>query len=78
MSSKPYDASHRNGAVKRVLLAAGKAITSSEIAREIREPWCMYAGDYENTAAISPVCRRIGAISVSRGKWAADPKWEAA
>ena len=73
-----FDASHRNAAVKRVLRAAGKALTPSEIAREIREPLCLYDGYYTNTAAVSPVCKRIGAINEGRGKWAAAPKWEVA
>jgi hypothetical protein len=74
-----FDADHRNAAVTRVLRAAGKPLTPSEIALAIREPWCVYDdGPHTKTAAVSPVCKRIGAINEGRGKWAADPKWEVA
>ena len=78
--TKRFDAEHRNAAVKRVLLAAEVPLTPSEIGKLIYEDWCVYPGVLWRdpiTAAISPVCKRVGAVLVSRGRWMANPEWVA-
>lgn len=59
-------AAERNEKVRGVLAKATRPMSPSEIATQIREPWC-YDG-YPSTSAISPVCKRIGATS-EKGKW---------
>lgn len=59
-------AAERNEKVRKVLATSLRPMTPSEIAIQIREPWC-YDG-WPSTAAISPVCKRIGATS-EKGKW---------
>jgi hypothetical protein len=60
-------AEERNEKVRKVLLAAPGPMGPTEIGRRIGESWCCY-GNYGISAAITPVCRRIGATG-EKGKW---------
>jgi hypothetical protein len=60
-------AEERNEKVRAVLLTATSPLGPTEIGRRIGEPWSCYSG-YGLSAAITPVCRRIGAIG-EKGKW---------
>jgi hypothetical protein len=60
-------AEERNEKVRKVLLAAPGPMGPTEIGRRIGESWCSY-GNYGLSAAITPVCRRIGAVG-EKGKW---------
>jgi hypothetical protein len=56
-----------NEKVRKVLLAALGPMGPTEIGRQIGESWCCYC-NYGISAAITPVCRRIGAVG-EKGKW---------
>lgn len=78
LMAKRFDAEHRNAAVRRVLLATDRALTPSQIGKAVNEDWCVYGARTWRepiTAAISPVCKRIGAVLVARGQWKANPEW---
>lgn len=76
MNPKP-NAQERNQKVLDVLNAATEPLSPSDIGNKINEPWCMdvYMGrNYPKTAAISPVCKRVGAVRADVekfgfGKW---------
>jgi hypothetical protein len=61
-------AEERNEKVRAVLKAAIAPMTPSQIAEQIKEDWC-WSRWGSNTAAISPICKRIGAVAVRRGQW---------
>lgn len=63
----PPNAEQRNEKVRAVLLVADGPLAPSEIGRRIGEPWCCWGRD-GMSAPISPVCKRIGAVS-HKGKW---------
>lgn len=67
MTPRQQQAEERNEAVRTVLREALAPMTPSDIACKVRQPWC-YDG-YPSSAAISPVLKRIGAVSPKRGKW---------
>lgn len=58
----------RNEQVLAVLAKAEGPLTPTCIAWQIRQPWCMSCG-YAASNKISPVLKRIGAVSPARGKW---------
>jgi hypothetical protein len=59
----------RDNKVRAVLQAATGPLGPTEIARLINEPWCVIQpGNYAQSSAITPVCRRIGA-SATKGKY---------
>lgn len=61
-------AQEKNEQVLKVLANSARALTPSEIAASIRQPWCMPYGD-PCSHKISPVLKRIGAFSPTRGRW---------
>jgi hypothetical protein len=61
-------AQERNEQVLAVLAKADKPLTPTDIAFRIRQPWCRHQG-WPQSNTISPVLKRIGAFSPSRGKW---------
>ena len=61
------NAEQRNEKVRAVLRNALQPMAPSAIAAAIGEPWCC-CGIYGISAAISPVCKRIGAVRV-KGGW---------
>ena len=63
----PPTAEERNAKVRKVLLAAPGPMGPSEIGRRIGESW-FACGNFGISAAITPVCRRIGAVG-DKGKW---------
>ncbi len=69
----PITATERNAKVRAVLEAATRPMSPTLIAERIGEPWCCYppytAGS-GMSSAITPVCKRIGAIQPARGLWA--------
>ena len=58
---------NRDNKVRAILLAAAEPLGPTEIARRINEDWCG-GGRYPSSSAITPVCRRIGAVA-SNGKY---------
>lgn len=77
MSNTPKpNAQERNQKVLDVLNSlTTEPLGPSDIAAKINEPWCMYRGtECPMSSAISPVCKRIGAVVADRekfgfGKW---------
>ncbi|MDB5937493.1 MAG: hypothetical protein JWQ01_4837 [Massilia sp.] len=73
-------AEDRNAKVRAVLLAATEPLGPSRIGELINEKWSCYRvssaisrqgaaiGREGKSAAITPICRRIGAVGV-KGKW---------
>ena len=55
-------AEYRNQRVREVLLASGKVLGPTEIARRIDEDWCCGRYCVPSSAAIVPILRRIGAM----------------
>jgi hypothetical protein len=68
-------AAEKNNKVLVVLAGAKFPMGPTEIAREIREAWCCY--DVERwyataqSAPITPILKRIGAVRHQGGKWTA-------
>ena len=59
----------RNAQVLAVLNTATEPLSPSQIAQAVNQPWCM-EGCYANTALISTVCKRIGAVKALKfGHW---------
>lgn len=54
-------AEYRNQRVREVLLASGKVLGPTEIARRIDEDWCKQYG-VPSSSAILPILKRIGAM----------------
>ena len=54
-------AEYRNQRVREVLLASGKVLGPTEIARRIDEDWCKQYGE-PASSAITPILKRIGAM----------------
>jgi hypothetical protein len=67
-------AKERDRKVLKVLQDAAEPLGPTEIARRVGEEWCAPKGGYPLSAAITPICRRLGLPSV-RGKYSA-PKVE--
>ena len=61
----------RNAQVLAVLNTATEPLSPSQIAQAVNQPWCMGdGGHYPNTASISTVCKRIGAVKALKfGHW---------
>lgn len=71
MSAAKSSAEERNEKVRAVLRDALSPLGPTEIARRINEDWCVFPGidrGYPQSAKITPICRRIGAIGV-KGKY---------
>lgn len=80
VTHRQIDAEVRNEAVRAVLLAATGPLGPSHIGELVNEGWSCYSrgrtiGRDGKSAAITPICRRIGAVGI-KGKWAlaSDPK----
>jgi hypothetical protein len=58
----------RNAKVRAVLLAATEPLGPSEIGARIGEPWSCWDKWSGKSAAITPICRRIGAVGIN-GKY---------
>lgn len=61
-------AQEKNEQVLAVLANAEGPLTPLSIAWRVSKPWCMSCG-YPASNKISPVLKRIGAVSPARGKW---------
>jgi hypothetical protein len=73
MSAARTQADERNAKVRAVLLAATEPLGPSRIGELVNEKWSCFntgptTGKYGLSAAITPICRRIGAVGV-KGKW---------
>lgn len=80
VTSRQIDAEVRNEAVRAVLLDAIEPLGPSRIGELVNEGWSCYirgrtVGSAGKSAAITPICRRIGAVGI-KGKWSlvSDPK----
>lgn len=62
------NAKERDETVRAVLAAAICPLTPTQIAEQIKEPWCC-CGRYGMSAPISTVLKRIGAVAIKRGQW---------
>ena len=64
-------AEYRNQRVREVLLASGKVLGPTEIARRINEDWCKQYGVLASSA-ITPILKRIGAVRHPGGMYSLD------
>lgn len=68
------NAAERNEQVLAVLMVATEPIGPTDIARQINADWCRFVGDqsgkfYYQSAPVSMVLKRIGAVRHPGGKW---------
>ena len=69
VSKHNVTAADRNAQVLAVLNTATEPLSPSQIAQAVNQPWCM-EGHFPSTAAISTVCKRIGAVKALKfGHW---------
>lgn len=66
-------AEERNQAVLAVLRATDHAIGPTEIAKRIGAQWCVHPQHGPQSAPITPVLRRIGALRTAAGRYLCPP-----
>lgn len=64
----------RNQAVLAVLRATDQALGPTEIAKRVNAQWCVHPIHGPQSAPVTPVLRRIGALRVGQGRYLCPPE----